>query len=124
MPRQIHFVTGRLAEAALRKVLEELAPKVGFGYTVQVLNISVAALLTADWIAPRLQVPDATAEILLPGYCGGDIAKLQTAVGLPVARGPKDLHELPEYFGQAGRHSEYGPHNIEILAEISEFVAR
>ena len=31
----IHFVTGRLAEFALRKVLEPLAQQVGFDYTVE-----------------------------------------------------------------------------------------
>jgi len=36
MPREhIHFVTGRLAEFALRQRLVELAPAVGFDYSVE-----------------------------------------------------------------------------------------
>ncbi|MGH7134761.1 MAG: DUF6513 domain-containing protein, partial [Pirellulales bacterium] len=42
MPEQIHFVTGRLAEHSLRKVLAELATKAGFEYSVDVLGITVA----------------------------------------------------------------------------------
>jgi hypothetical protein len=53
----IHFVTGRLAEHSLRQVLERLAPRVGFSFSVQVLNITVAALMTTPWIARRLAVP-------------------------------------------------------------------
>ena len=35
---RIHFVTGRLAEHALRQVLDRLGPRAGFEHTVQVLN--------------------------------------------------------------------------------------
>src|SRR5262249_15168443 len=34
-------------------------------------------------------------------------------------RGPKDLREIPEYFGRAAAAREYGAWNIEILAEIN-----
>ncbi len=63
----IHFVTGRLAEHSLRQVLERLAPRVGFSFSVQVLNITVAALMTTPWIARRLAVPEAAPpEVLRP----------------------------------------------------------
>jgi len=39
----IHFVTGRLAEHSLRQVLERLAPRAGFDWTVQAMPITVAA---------------------------------------------------------------------------------
>ena len=39
MPRDhIHFVTGRLAEHALKSVVAPLANDVGFDYTVEVLR--------------------------------------------------------------------------------------
>ena len=50
----IQFVTGRLAEFALRKVLEPLAHQVGFDYTVDVLPITVAALMTPQWLAKHV----------------------------------------------------------------------
>ena len=40
----IHFVTGRLAEHALRQMLDQLAPQARFTCTLEVLPITVAAL--------------------------------------------------------------------------------
>jgi dihydropteroate synthase-like protein len=119
MTEHIHFVTGRLAEHSLRGVLAELAPRAGFDYSVDVLGITVAALLTTDWIAPRMQVPRGTSRIVLPGYCQGELEIVQSAAGVPVERGPRDLRRLPEYFGQAARADDYGAYTIEILAEIN-----
>ena len=36
-----------------------------------------------------------------------------------VEKGPKDLREIPEYFGQAAAREEYGAWDIEIIAEIN-----
>ena len=80
MPREhIHFVTGRLAEFSLRRVLETLAPAVGFDYSIEVLGITVAALMTPEWISRRMRVPAAATRVLLPGYCNGDLAPLAAA---------------------------------------------
>ena len=122
MTRQhIQFVTGRLAEASLRRVLADLAPQVGFDYTVDVLNITVAALMSPAWIAPRVARVESAAKVLVPGYCDGDLDPIARAVGKPVERGPKDLRDLPRFFK---RHDlpaadEYGPYDIEIVAEIN-----
>lgn len=99
-------------------MLAELAPRAGFDYTVDVLGITVAALMTPAWIARRIQVPPGTTRVLLPGYCGGDLAPVEAATGVPVERGPKDLRELPDWFGQR-RVEGYGEYDIEILAEIN-----
>lgn len=118
MPEQIHFVTGRLAEHALRKLLAELAPKAGFNYSLEVLGITVAALMTTQWVARRLHVPAGTARVILPGYCSGELAVVAQAAGTSVERGPKDLRELPRWFGQQPAE-DYGEFDIEILAEIN-----
>ena len=119
MREHIHFVTGRLAEYSLRNVLGELAPCVGFDYSVDVLGITVAALMTTEWIARRVTVPPGTSRVLLPGYCQGELDVVAAAVGVPVERGPRDLRRLPEYFGQATAAVDYGAYDIEILAEIN-----
>ena len=120
MPRErLHFVTGRLAEFALRRVLEELSAAAGFDYSLDVLSISVAALMTPQWIAPRLNVPAGTSRVLLPGWCQGDLAAVERAAGVPVVCGPKDLRELPRFFGQQAPAADYGRYDIEILAEIN-----
>ena len=117
---KIHFVTGRLAEHSLRQVLERLAPQVGFEATVQVLHITVAALMTTEWIARRLAVPAGTTRIIIPGGCHGSLDAFNDVTALPVERGPEDLRRLDEFFGQQSRDlSDYGSFDIEILAEIN-----
>ena len=118
--QQIHFVTGRLAEHALRQTLEPLAEQEGFTYSVDVLPISVAALMTPRWIAARLNVPEATSRIILPGYCDGDLSPVTAATGRAVELGPRDLRELPKYFGRSDPlRDSYGDSDIEIIAEIN-----
>jgi dihydropteroate synthase-like protein len=114
------FVTGKLAEPALRRTLADLAPKAGFTPDVAVLPITVAALMTADWVARHLQVPPGTERVVLPGLCLGDVAAVTDAGGVPAELGPKDLRDLPEHFGHGSLPPpDYGKHDIEILAEIN-----
>jgi dihydropteroate synthase-like protein len=115
----IHFVTGRLAEHSLRQVVEPLAQRECFAYTIDVLPITVAALMTAEWIARRIKrAPDAT-RIIVPGYCTGELTPIEQATGTPVERGPRDLRQLPDFFGRAPTPSDYGAYDIEIIAEIN-----
>jgi dihydropteroate synthase len=116
----VHFVTGRLAAESLHNVLADLAPRVDFDYSVGVLGISVAALMTPRWVAQRLTLPVGTTRLVVPGYCLGELGELQAAAGVPVDRGPKDLRDLPQWFnaGDAARQ-DYGRYSIEILAEIN-----
>jgi dihydropteroate synthase len=114
--RHLLFVTGRLAEPALRRVLAEMAPP--FTYDVAVLGITVAALMTTSWIARSLTVPEGTDLVLIPGLCEGDPQVIREKVGVPVEKGPKDLREIPGYFGRAAIR-DYGAWNIEIVAEIN-----
>jgi dihydropteroate synthase-like protein len=119
MPRLL-FVTGKLAEPALRRALADLAPQAGFEPSVAVLHITVAALMTAPWVARHLSVPPGTDRVLLPGWCAGDLAAVEAVAGVPVERGPKDLRDLPAFFGQRpGPPPGYGAHDIAILAEIN-----
>jgi len=117
---RIHFVTGRLAEHSLRQVLERLAPRAGFDWSVQVMPITVAALMTTPWIAKRLEVPPGTTRIQIPGGCRGPLEACAEVTPLPVERGPEDLRALDEFFGQKSRDlTGYGRHDIEIIAEIN-----
>ncbi|MFL5577753.1 MAG: DUF6513 domain-containing protein [Gemmatimonadaceae bacterium] len=111
------FVTGRLAEPALRRVLAEMdAP---FERDVAVMRITVAALMTTPWIARFLEVPAGTDLVLLPGLCEGDPAAIAEKFGVRVEKGPKDLREIPTHFGRARAARDYGAYDIEIVAEIN-----
>ncbi len=115
--RRVLFVTGKLAEPALRRVLQEMqAP---FEPEVAVMKITVAALMTTPWIARFLEVPPNTDLVLIPGLCEGETAVLAERFGVRVEKGPKDVREIPRYFGQAAAASDYGGYSIEILAEVN-----
>jgi dihydropteroate synthase-like protein len=116
----IHFVTGRLAEHSLRAVVGQLAQRIGFDYTIDVLPITVAALMTPEWIARHIRIGIQPSRVVIPGYCEGVLTPIGEAAGAPVERGPRDLRQLEEFFGQRrGPPPEYGRYDIEIVAEIN-----
>src|SRR5688572_2140217 len=90
-----------------------------FDYDVAVLKITVAALMTTDWIARALDVPGGVDLVLIPGLCEGATAAIADAAGVAVEKGPKDLREIPRYFGRAAAAAGYGEWDIEIVAEIN-----
>jgi dihydropteroate synthase-like protein len=117
---RIAFVTGTLAEPALRSVLERVAPAAGFDFEVVVLNIQVAALMTSEWAARKLSLPESVDRAVFPGHLSGDLRPLSAAAKVPIELGPKDLREIPKHFGLESAAKEgYGDHDIEIIAEIN-----
>jgi len=111
------FVTGKLAAPALRDTLGRA--ELPFGYDVAVMKITVAALMTTDWIARRLDVPDAITRIMIPGMCEGEADVLTECFGVPAEKGPADLKALPRWFGQADAREDYGQRDIRVFAEIN-----
>ena len=117
-PTKVLFVTGKLAEPSLLRVLAE--HELPFAWDVAVMRITVAALMTTDWIAKQRITPaEGTDLVMIPGLCEGDAVALTERLGVPVEKGPKDLREIPQYFGRAARAANYGAWQIEILAEIN-----
>ncbi len=114
---RILFVTGKLAEPALRRVLAEMAPP--FDYDVAPLGITVAALMTTSWIAGHLASAAGADLVMIPGLCEGNLDVLSQKLGRPVEKGPKDLRQIPQHFGRAALVHDYGAQDIEILAEIN-----
>ena len=111
------FVTGKLAAPALRETLRRA--ELPFDYDVAVMKITVAALMTPDWIARRLEVPPEVTRIMIPGQCQGDPAVLSEQFDVPAEKGPADLKRLPAFFGQADARSRYGARDIRVFAEIN-----
>jgi dihydropteroate synthase-like protein len=111
------FVTGKLAAPALRATLQRA--DLPFAYDVAVMRITVAALMTADWIARRLEVPPNVTRIMIPGLCQGDIDVLSEHFDIPAEKGPADLKRLPAHFGQADARARYGARDIRVFAEIN-----
>jgi dihydropteroate synthase-like protein len=115
----IHFVTGRLAEHALRPIVASLSQRLVFSYSIDVLPITVAALMTPKWVAQHVHIPAEATRVIIPGYCDGDLTPIQSLTSAAVVRGPRDLRALDEFFGQSQRREDYGSYDIEILAEIN-----
>jgi dihydropteroate synthase len=123
----IVFLTGRLAEASLRRVLASIEPP-AFTWEVREIGLQVAALMTADMIRRRLAPPLATAledgsqrraeRIIVPGRCRGDVEGLSEHFGVPVLRGPEELKDLPRYFNRAAQPVDLNEYRVAIFAEI------
>ena len=80
----------------LRRVLDELAPRAGFQAEVAVLPISVAALMTPQWVARHLEVPEGVEKVILPGILPGRPGSGRRAIAGRARRvGPEDLRDLP-----------------------------
>src|SRR5262245_66675235 len=94
------FVTGKLAEHALRRTLEDLAPRAGFEYEVAVLPITVVALATTPWIARHLAVPGGIDRVVLPGLCLGELEAVSQA--LAVERGRSEERRVGTGCGSRG----------------------
>jgi dihydropteroate synthase len=114
---KVLFVTGTLAAPLLRDTLAGM--KAPFDHEVAVLGISVAALMTTDWVGRFLKVVDGTDLVLLPGHTQGDLSALEKRWGVRAEKGPKDLRQIPEHFGMAAARADYGAHDVQILAEIN-----
>lgn len=115
----LHFVTGKLAESAVRDVVDPLSKKYAFEYSVGVMPITVAALITPKWLIRKLQVPEQATHIVVPGFCETGISLLEQHFSLPVVLGPRDCRDIPELFGQAKRNVSLDQYDIEIIGEIN-----
>lgn len=111
------FLTGKLAEKSLARVLSEITPR-PFDYEVRTLGIAVAALMTSDFIKRRLESVAAYDRVILPGRCRGNLDDLAAHFGLPFERGPEELKDLPQHFGAQRRSRPLDRHDLRIFAEI------
>ena len=115
------FLTGRLAEPALKRVLGGLNTIEGaspFTWDVRELGVQVAALMTTEMVARRLTTPVPAHRVVLPGRCRGDIEALSTTLGVPVQRGPEELKDLPRYLAREAAPIALDDKGPDIFAEI------
>ncbi len=118
MTKNLLFLTGKLAEKSLNKVLSEVQsnPKTQpFKYRVEQIGVSVAALMTPDLIARRVKETGDADKVIVPGLCQGDLTMLEAKYGVPVERGPADLKDLPQYFGHQGIAPDISQYQVKIL---------
>lgn len=117
MAEHLLFLTGKLAERNLHRVLEQMQPT-GFDYTVRQMGVSVAALMTTDMIGRRLEDTAGADRVVIPGRCRGDLSALSRTLGVPVERGPDELKDLPAYFGLQTAAADLSRYDVTLFAEI------
>ncbi len=119
MTEKLLFLTGKLAEPSLDKVLEEMKP-LPFDYRIHQLGLSVAALMTDKMIGRRLSkeiIADAD-QIIVPGRCRGDLETLSQQLKIPIIRGPEEVKDLPIFFGRERKKPDLSHYDVNIFAEI------
>ncbi|MBI3528007.1 MAG: dihydropteroate synthase [Betaproteobacteria bacterium] len=117
MSEHILFLTGRLAEKNLHRVLEAMQPA-PFRHSVLALSLQVAGLMTSDMIQRRLPDANGIDRVMVPGRCRGNLDALSSHFGVPFVRGPEDLKDLPRYFGREAAPIDLTRHDVRIFAEI------
>ena len=116
MTERILFLTGKLAEKQLRQILADMQPD--FSYKVKEMGVKVAALMTTEMIARRLQDTEGASKIIIPGRCRGDIDALSEQLGVKVERGPEEVKDLPLHFGKHAHRYDLSHYQTKIFAEI------
>jgi len=116
-PEKVALITGSLAEPRLTRIAAEIADATLEPVVVNV-GVKVAALMTAEIVERRLKIPEGVDRVLMPGRFRGDLDRLERFFGVPFARGPDEISDLPDYFGQAKRALDFSRHSTTIFAEI------
>ena len=117
MTEHILFLTGKLAEKSLHRVLESIQPT-SFSYEVLNIGLNVAGLMTTDLIRRRVSDTGKATRIIVPGRCRGDMPALTQHYGIPFERGPEEVKDLPEFFGKKKKRRDLSKYAVKIFAEI------
>src|ERR1700687_4661068 len=117
MRERILFLTGRLAQSRLEKVLQGMEPT-AFDWSVFSVGVKVAALMTEPILMRRLPRPINADRVVVPGRCRADLTRCAQEFGVSFQRGPDELKDLPMFFGKAGAAPDLSRHALRIFAEI------
>jgi dihydropteroate synthase-like protein len=117
MRERILFLTGRLAQSRLEKVLQGMGPT-AFDWSIFNVGVKVAALMTEPILMRRLPRPLDADRVVVPGRCRADLARLAQEFDRPFQRGPDELKDLPAFLGKAGATLDLSRHALRIFAEI------
>jgi dihydropteroate synthase-like protein len=117
MRERILFLTGRLAQNRLEKVLQGME-RTAFDWLVLSVGVKVAALMTEPILMRRLPRPINADRVVVPGRCRADLTRLAQEFSVPFQRGPDELKDLPMFLGRAGAVLDLSRHALRIFAEI------
>ena len=98
MRDRIALITGHMAKARLEKAMAQIGSE-AFDWVVVDAGVKVAALITEAILRRRIDLPEGTTRILVPGRCRADLDGLTGHFGVPVERGPDEIVDFPAFFG-------------------------
>ena len=93
MSERVLFLTGRLAQSRLEKVLQGMEPT-AFDWSIFNVGVKVAALMTEPILMRRLPRPINADRVVVPGRCRADLDRL---------RGDRDHRTGTRGFGLGAR---------------------
>ncbi len=117
MTQKLLFLTGRLAESRLAETVAAMGLPNG-SWRIANLGIKVAALMTENIVRNRLKEPLEADRVIVPGRSRMDLSHLAEHYGVPFERGPDEIIDLPQFFGQDGKPADLSKQDIRIFAEI------
>lgn len=124
------LVTGRMALPGLKRMMSAIDPK-DFTYEIRVLNIEIAAWLTAEKIIEEFGSTKGVDLILIPGKTIGSEETIEDSLKVKVMRGPGCYSEMPIFLEETGIEPDVGgvPRpKVLILGDeagrFAEFVAK
>ena len=88
MRERVLFLTGRLAQSRLEKVLQGMAPT-AFDWSIFNVGVKVAALMTEPILMRRLPRPINADRVVVPGRCRADLDALGSGIWRPVPARPR-----------------------------------
>src|ERR1700679_1444540 len=112
MKERILFLTGRLAQSRLEKVLQGMEPT-AFDWSVLSVGVKVAALMTEPILMRRLPRPSASDRVVVPPCCRADLTRLAGASGVPFQRATDELKVPPTFLGLAGAALDSTRHALQ-----------
>ena len=119
MKEKILFITGRLAEISLKRVLDDMKEN-SFLYEIRNLGINVASLLTTEMIEKKIGDVSGFDKIIIPGKARGDLSELSKKLSVDCVRGPDELKDLPTLFGKKALEYDLSKYETSIFAEITD----
>ena len=119
MAQNLLFLTGHLAQVRLTATIESAGLPDG-SWRVANIGIKVAALMTEAIVRNRLKAPLGADTVIVPGRTRMNLDSLSAHYGVPFARGPDELVDLPVYLGRGGKPPDFSRHELTIFAEIIE----
>ncbi len=117
MAEKLLFLTGRLAEQRLKDTVVAMGLPNGT-WRITNIGVKVAALMTEAIVRNRLKEPLDADRVIVPGRSRMDLESLGAHFGVPFERGPDEIIDLPQYFGQDGGPPDLSQYDVRIFAEI------